>query len=274
MVGFFNAVVTWFFDLLLWPFENVAPVWGLLFVSALSGILLALVYGRVSNQAAIRRTKQKIGSLMLEAVLYRRDLAVSLCAQARMFGQAFVYLGHALPPLAILMIPSLIILAQLNLRYNARGLKPGERTLLSLKLDKPLDLKGVTLRSSGGLLLSPPVRVPQSKEIFWRIEPVVSGMQSVTIEVEDKSVPRVRKAIYDSHFRGKLSSGRYKAWWMNLLYPGDRPFPHECVFSELYIKYPGVHYRFLGIEMHWLVIFALVSILAGVTAAKVFKVEI
>ena len=107
-VGFFNAVATWFFDLLLWPFGNMAPVWGLLFVSALSGILLLLVYGRISNQAAIRRTKKKIGGLMLEAVLYRRDLAVSLRAQARMFGQAFVYLGYALPPLVILMAPCLI----------------------------------------------------------------------------------------------------------------------------------------------------------------------
>jgi len=137
-----------------------------------------------------------------------------------------------------------------------------------------MDPRRVTLIPSSELAISPPVRVPDTKEFFWGIEPVAPGMHRVTVEVEDESVPRVRKAIYDSHFRGKLSSGRYKAWWMNLLYPGDRPFPHECVFSELYIKYPGVHYRFLGIEMHWLVIFALVSILAGVTAAKVFKVEI
>ena len=271
--GIFNSAVTWVFDLLLWPFGGISPVWGLVFISVLSGILLLLVYGRVSNQAGIKRTKRKIGSLMLEAVLYRRDLSTSLRAQAKMFGQAFVYLGYAFPPLVILTVPCLIVLAQLNLRYNARGLDVGEKTLLSLKLRKAVDLRHVKLSPSSGLAVTPPVRVADQNEIYWRIEPTRPGLQKVRIELEDQSVA-FGKEVYDRSFGGRLSAGRYWSWWENLLYPGDRPFPKDCAFSEVYIRYPEISHRFLGISMHWLVIFALVSILSGLVAAKVFKVEI
>ncbi|NLF24316.1 MAG: hypothetical protein GX589_01485, partial [Deltaproteobacteria bacterium] len=224
-------------------------------------------------QAGLKKTKKKIGSLILEAVLYRRDLKVSLRAQAKMLGQAFVYLGYALPPLLILTIPCLVILAQLNLRYNARGLEPGERALLTLQLDKPVDLRGLTLQTSPGLSATPPVRDTEGNRVFWRIEPTSAGLQNVKVGFMDGSGV-FTKEVYDSDFRGKLSAGRYKSWWESFFYPGDAPFPKDCAFSEFYIRYPEINQRLLGVSMHWLVIFLIVSILSGLVAAKLFKIEI
>jgi len=44
--------------------------------------------------------------------------------------------------------------------------------------------------------------------------------------------------------------------------------------TELKIGYPPVRYQLLGIRMHWLVVFAVLSILSGLIASKIFRVEI
>ena len=50
------------FSVLLWPFRMLAPIWGLAFISVLTGIFMVWVFGRVSNQAGDRpRPRQDPG---------------------------------------------------------------------------------------------------------------------------------------------------------------------------------------------------------------------
>ncbi len=159
-VDYFNAALVALMDAALWPFQGLSRLWGLLAVSLISGVILLLIYGRISNQDGIRRIKKKIGASLLEAVLYRHDLRTSLKAQGRMFVYGFVYFAYAVPPILILMVPCVLILAQLNLRYNSAGLPPGTPAILRVKVDNPNYLDSIALQAGGDAEVTPRLRIP------------------------------------------------------------------------------------------------------------------
>jgi len=132
-MGAFNAAISRVFDLLFAPFP--ARSWlGMIIVSALTGVVLLFVFRYTSNQRGIRAAKDRILSHLLEVVLYRDELRVVLRAQARLAKDNLRYLGHALVPLCFMMVPVLVLLIQIDLRYGHRPLGDGESTILAVKL--------------------------------------------------------------------------------------------------------------------------------------------
>lgn len=269
----FNSFVTLIFDWLLILFSGLSPTWGLVFVSVLSGIILVWLYGLVSNQQGIRKVKRKISSQILEAVLYRHDVRVCLRAQGRMFLYAFVYLGYALPPLVVLMVPCVIILAQLNLRYSYRPLSPSDQAIVKLEVDDPSLLMRISLEPSEGMTATPSLRIPFASEVFWRVTPKKSDDHYVTVNI-DGAEGSHQKTIHAAQREPRISAVQYKSWWKMLLYPGDKALGPESALSMISVTYPEVRYRILGMPMHWLVVFLIFSLLSGIIASKPLGVAI
>lgn len=272
-VGLFNQAVGVVFDLLLAPFAGLAPVWGLLFVSVLSGVVLVLLYGKVSNQAGLRKVKNRIFSYLLEAVIYRHDLKLCLGAQAKMFAQAFVYVAYAIPPILVLMIPCLIILAQLNLRYDVRGFSSGEHGLLEVRFSDPDVLEDVQLKTSPGLAATPALRDPEQGKAYWRLDAKGSGAQQISLNFSS-SAPEFTQAVVFNQSGTAIWAKNYKNWLLSLIYPASSGFSKSGTLAELKLSYPEMRYRIFGINMHWLVVFAIVSILSGLAGSKIFGVEV
>ena len=61
----FNKIITWIFDILFYPFAGLHPVWGLIFISVITGVLMLLIFKVTSNQAGIRKTKSHIQAYLL-----------------------------------------------------------------------------------------------------------------------------------------------------------------------------------------------------------------
>jgi len=272
-VDFLNWVLTVAFKSLLWPFWAWPPVWGLLFISILSGIILLLLYGRVSNQNKLKEIKRSISAALLEAVIYRHDLKTSLKAQLEMGRGALRYLGAALPPILILMIPCLLILAQVNLFYGAQGLQVGQSAIMRLKLDQGADLFNVTLKTSPGLRSTPPLRRLQSAEVLWRLDVLENSPQSALISLPGSGLT-LEKAIPVGQAPLFVPTARFRSLWLGLLYPGEKMIPHTAQIATIKVAYPSAYYRILGLNLHWLLVFALFSIGSGVIASRILGVEI
>ncbi len=267
---------------MLWPFERLSPVWGLTIISIISGVVLLLVYGKVSNQKAIKKTKGKIYGHILEAILFRHDLKTSLKAQGGMFSSGLKYFVLAVPPIIILMIPCLAVLAQLNLRYNSEPLNPGEHAIFEVTLTDPTTLFDVTLKTPKGVHSTPPVRNIDTNQISWRLDvdtqvSYSSADNLLTIESSDKTLttPIVIGNNHRNKDHGKIASQSYSSWWWRFFYPSDTILKEtQDVFKETSLTYPDSSYNFLGMQSHWLVIFAIVSILSGIASSRLFNVEI
>ena len=54
-----NGFVETFLSFFLWPIQSLEPVWGLVFISFLTGVSIVWGYKLVSNQSEIVKARQK-----------------------------------------------------------------------------------------------------------------------------------------------------------------------------------------------------------------------
>ena len=270
-----NKTLTSLFSSLLAPLSSLAPVWSLLIVSTLVGVVLAYIYGKISNQRALKKVKRSIAAGIFESVLFRHDIRTSLSAQARMLWGGVRYFALAIPPILILLIPSLLILAQLNLRFGARALNPGEKAVITLTMTNEDSLFEAELRPSEGLHATPPLRDLENKQVSWRIDTTPNSSNesaNITLSVSGASTSY---PMYVGSQPRTLSTELHTAALWQFLYPGGTvPEAVRRYVSAISVTYPEQELRVAGINTNWLVLFICVSLLSGLVASKVIGIEI
>lgn len=246
--------------------------WSLALISILLGVILLLVYGRVSNQQKLAKTKRAVMGSILEALLFRHDVRIAARAQAGLFANGIRYFLCAVPPILILAIPTILVLAQLNMWYGVRGLNPGEEAIVSLKLDSNENLYRISVTDAAGLKVSPPVRVNSTNQLHLKVELEKPADAVLRLKVGDKDAALPIVAGDRMRRIGAIES---QDWATTLLYPKSGALGgNVSAIQELAIAYPGRTFNITGFEAHWVIGFLIVSILAGLVAAKVFHVEI
>ena len=126
-------------------------MYGLSVVSFLTGLAAVLVFGYVSNQESLRRIKDRIQAHLLELRLFPDQLGVVLKAYGRVLRWTLAYLTYNLKPLAILMLPLVIIMVQLDLRLGSRPFQPHDSFILTAKLAEPGALDSGSLQTAEGV---------------------------------------------------------------------------------------------------------------------------
>jgi hypothetical protein len=131
-----NALLRPVFDALLSPFAAL-PAWvGLAVVSLVVSVAMLLVYKRLSNQTKLEQVKRQIYAGIFEIRLFNDDFRAILRAQGEILRHNLRYLGYSLVPMAWMLVPLLLVVAQLQFHYGYEGLKPGHPTLLKVKLKR------------------------------------------------------------------------------------------------------------------------------------------
>jgi uncharacterized membrane protein (DUF106 family) len=263
---------------LLAPFRAL-PGLGLIVVSALTGVVMLLIFGRTSNQNAIRHAKSRLKAHIAEIWLFKDDLAQMLLATARVLGQTGRYFAHSLRPLLFLFVPVLVIMVTLGARYAHRPFRPEEGAMIAVVLDDQAWTRdaSVTLEASDGLeVVGPALRIPAKREIDWRITTRTAGSHLLTVgtprgtvtkKIEVRDDPRRLTALAPS--RGRALSGAF------LEYPVEPPLSAAAGVREIrVVGWPTRELRVLGITVHWLVAFFVLSLVAGLAVKDAFGVEV
>ena len=141
-MGIVKGILANLFDLLFLPFRGLGPLWALVVFSLLAGILMLWIFGKVSNQDAIRVIRDRIRANMMAIRLYGDDIGLLFCLMGRILRETVVYLKVALLPLLVMLIPVLAILVQLNLSFQARPLQRGEQVLVKVTVRDPATIAG------------------------------------------------------------------------------------------------------------------------------------
>lgn len=273
-----NALLTSLFSALLWPLKTLDPSWGMVFVSLLAGILMVWIFGRFSNQEKIGRVRDRIGGNLIGIHLFRHDLRVVMRLQGSILLDTLTYMKHSFVPLLVMIVPVILILAQLHLRYAARPLEPGEKTLIKVKVRDASTLRNDLLLEAGeGLAVETEgVRIPSEREADWRIRAERPGAYLLTVRARktDPEESGVRKSATEKAAAEKrivvgfgaglpvaVRSGR--GVFQALLYPGEAPLPPDSPYESIEVLYPSAALKFFGWRIHWLVAFCVFSILFG-----------
>jgi len=272
-MGAFNAAISGLFDLFFAPFG--ARSWlGMIVVSAITGVVLLFVFRCTSNQRGIRAAKDRILSHLLEVVLYRDELRVVLRAQARLAKDNLRYLGHALVPLCFMMVPVLVLLIQIDLRYGHRPLRDGESTILAVKL-RPggPDLDEVSVVAPPGVEVeTQALRMPSVNEVDWRLRAQAPGDYPIRIAVGGVEY---EKRLVVGERKGRVSPQRVGAGvWQKFVNPGEPPLPADGPLASVSVTYSGASLPLFGWRIHWIWPWLILSMVFGYALKGPLRVQV
>jgi hypothetical protein len=275
-MGVINTIFNTVFNLLFAPFRGMNPWVAMLVVSLLTGILMIFIYKLTSNQGGILRAKNLIKAHLLELRLYKDSLGTSFKSYGAILWANTKYIGHALRPLAVMIVPILLILFQLNSWFGYQSLRPGESFLLKVKLAEGREPMQTDLRvvpSPAYEVETPALRMEEEREIDWRLKARTAGLHEVSFDLDGGRLTKsLAVGLKPLSRLSPLKPGRGLV--DRALYPSEPPLPGNSAVRSIEVTYPEARLDFLGIHFHWLVAFFILSIIFGFGLKGFFKVEI
>lgn len=262
------------FSLVMAPFVKL-PLIGMIVISVLTGVLMLIIYKFTSNQTGITRAKDRIKAHFLAIMLYKDSLGVLLKSIGNILRWNLVYMAHQLRPLAVMIVPVLLLLVQLNFWYGYRPFHVDEQAVVNVKVDKAVNLFATpaTMTADAGIeIQTAAVRLPLTGEIAWRVKAVEPGEHTLTIDVGGQTATK-RFVVADADRLVRLAPRRHDGnFWGGLLYPGEKKL--SGAITAVSVNYPGVEMKVLGWEMHWIIVYFVLSILFGLAMKGLFNVDI
>ncbi len=277
-----NALLRVFFDAILMPFSGLPPLAGLSVVSLVISVGMLVVFKATSNQEALAAVKRRIHACLFEIRLFKDDLPAILSAQTEILGHNARYLAYSLVPMVWMMVPLLLVIAQLQFHYGYEGLRPGERTLLKVHLSEggaPQISGGAPRKPAVDLDLPPGLRldapavwIPSKREMVWRLVAEEWGDFEIGVKIAGESFG---KSVLVSQEVRRISPVRYEPGFFNmLLYPAEAPLPRNGPLESISLAYPEAEISLLGYETHWMVVFFILSIVFAFMLRNRFGVTI
>jgi hypothetical protein len=277
-----NRLLGALFNGLLLPFRGLPPWVGLGIVSLLTAVGMLYVFKRTSNQDRIAGVKDRIYACIFEIRLFNDDLRQILRSQGQILRHNLRYLGLSLVPMFWMIIPLVLVIAQLQSHYGYAGLRPGQETLVSVELrsgwpERLLAAAGsakpdVELEVPPGLRVETPgVWIPSRGEMSWRVSAEREGDYELTVRAGDE---RFTKRVSVSRSIERRSPVRSASFVDQLLYPAEPALPRSGPVESISIGYDDASIGLGGWGVHWLVIFFVLSIVFGFALKDRFGVTI
>lgn len=234
------------------------------------------LFGKVSNQDAIKKTRTRMNAELIALRLFNDDLRVFFGIQYQILVWTLKYLKHSMIPMIIIMMPVMAILIQLNLHYGVRPLGIGEQSLVKVKLRdaKTLALETpITLQASDALEIETlGVRIPEMREVSWRIRGASPGRFDLVVNAGGESMTKSMAVGGREEGVSSLRTGEH--WLTNLLYPGESPIPNSSAIESIEILYPELDISIFGWGIDWMILFFVLSMVFGFSFKGALGVQI
>ncbi len=138
-----SRVMVWLGDAAFGLLSVFSPTVGLWLISALTGVGMLLIWRYTSNQDAIGDIRAKISAHLLATRLFKDNLSVTFRAQRQIIWQAIRLLGYSFRPMLIMLVPFVLVMVQIGLRYEFRPFAVGEVARVTATLKPEAKFTGV-----------------------------------------------------------------------------------------------------------------------------------
>lgn len=280
----FNQPLCWFLSLLN-PASTAAgdwvfglfdgwPIWTGLFVLPLvAGQLMLIVFRYTSNQDAIGRIKDDMKADLLALKLYKDELRVTFLSQVRLLRSAARLQRYLLAPVAVMLVPMSLGLAQIGVRYQWRPLRVGERANVIMTVDGTVKPSTVQMDASPGLAVEAgPIAATMEDgvELIWRILGEAAGRYQLRFHV-GKNVEK-KEVVVDGRLARVGAERPGNSWTARLLHPTEAPLPAGSPVKSIRIDYPSRESIVYGADW-WIVSFFVLAMAVALLLKPVFKVR-
>lgn len=273
-------------DVFLTPFELLGTELALVLVSGLFGILALLLFKQISWQAGIKGTKDKIKGHMIAIRLFQDDLVVVGQSVLKVLVRNVQYLALNFGPILPLLIPFVLVMSQLVVRYAfdpvpvvevVEGETPRDKNIIEVvfKRDQAGSIRELELEYPPGIVpVSKLVRNGREGRAFQHF--VATAPVAGDIRLLVGGTEKGTKAIVAGGERTrKMQPERVSGFWDSWLWPAEDTFGAESPVASVQFRYPDRELRYLpdgpfGI----LLTFFVASILFGVLILKPLNIQI
>jgi len=275
-MSFINGLLRPVFDWFLYPFAGLPPIVGLTVVSFLTAIGLLIVFKHTSNQTALEDVKRKIHASLFEIRLYNDDFRAIMRAQLDILRTNLSYMRYSMAPMVWTLPPLVLIIAQLQFHYGYENLQVGHDTLLKVKLAEGSyseDAKPhLNVEVPEGLALDhPAVWIPTLGEMAWRFTAESPGDYELEIQ---NGVASATKSVRVTDRIVRRSPFKVRGFVNELLYPAEPALPSGGPFESITVTYPEAKVDIFGYEVHWMIVFFVLSIVFAFALRGPFGVTI
>lgn len=275
LVGLINSILIAIFGWVFAPFKGLHPFWPIALVSLVTAVLMLWVFGKLSNQGAIKVVRQRIRGNLLAVRLYQHDVKTILNLQWRIVVDTLIYLRYSLGPFLVMVIPIVLVLAQLQLYFSVRPVEVDESIVVKAKLNQPdlLNSSNLELQVEENAVATetPPVRSLEDGEVAWRIRGLQPGHHTLKIRVGEHELS---KAFVVGESWNKVSFLKTESALDALLYPGETLIESGRPIASVEVNYEPLPILLLGWDFHWLLLFFLLSLIFALLLKKPMGVEI
>jgi len=269
-----NIVVNAVARVLLAPIDMLPGWLSNTIISAVTGILLLIIFKYTSNQKAIGKVKDRIKANLLALKLFKDELSVTFRSQGRVFLGALRLMRYAIWPLLIMLVPVSLELSQMGLWYQYRPLKSGETALVGMKLADSTEEGAPTVKmlsNPGAEVLIGPVYIRSKGEVYWEIRAGEKGRHRLVFELPRQ---QIEKELVVGEGLMRVSAVR-PAWdWIAILtHPLEKPLAKDSPVQSISVDYPA-RYSWTSGTDYWMVYFFCASLVFALFFKPFVKVKI
>lgn len=268
-----NRILKVVFDLVYAVLGRLHPAVALVVISGVFGVGALLVIRYCSNQTAVGRIKDGIKANLLAIKLYKDELRVTFGALPRILWAAARLQGHMIPPLLVMIVPMILVCAQMAAHHEWGPLPVGRRAVLTIGLhpDTPVAATEVTPRLPAGVTLDHRVRSVAVNEISWYVQASQPGRYDLAFGIGGREYG---KELVVSDWPERVSPLRHDGHLgESILYPRERPFAADSAVESISIAYPAMASWFYG-STWWIVWFLILSIVIALIFKPFLKVKL
>ena len=277
-MNWINAILTWISSLALAPMQSWSPTVVLIVLSVVAGVLMTVVFRYSSDQQGLKRVASLTRAQLMCLRIFKEDLGVALRCQRDILKSIGRRLWLSLPPMAVLLVPFVLILTQLSLRYEKRPIRTGESVILAVELspDAWSDDRGdVSIQVPRGVVIeTPPLHDETEHTVYWRVglrDPVAA---QVIVHAGFYALQKSFVGVDETDRLTTVSARRPGSGFFDrLLYPGEPGFANDSPVMSIDIRYPARSTPIFGVDIPWWGTFFIVSMLTAICVRPFFKVQ-
>jgi hypothetical protein len=261
-----SAVGAW-----LWMFQKLPLIVQFVALALPVTVLALLVYRYASDQNGIRAVKDKMKAYLLETRLFKDDIAVTLRAQGQILKHSLIYAAYALVPMAVMIVPVVLLLIQVESRYSYRPLQLGESTIVEAHVERPSRVSSIEAElivPHGLKVETPAMRFDAQRSILWRVRAEEPGDYTVKVRLGTQEFSK-RVRVGEP---GPVSPAIYSANDIRTLaYPLEAALEPGAPVSSIQMTYPRSRGIFAGLSSASWILFA-ATLLLGFLLRRAFGV--
>ncbi len=235
------------------------PLFLVLAISIVIGLLMVIVFRYTSDQKAIGRAKDRLKANLLAVRLFQDQLPVVMRAYGRILRGTGSYLRLAFTPFLIAILPITFLIVQLDRYFGWLPLRPAQTFLVEAHVDPA---NQVELQLPPELVSSAPaVHIPSDKEVVWRLVAQRAGRYEIHLSTAGQTVS---KQVVVSPGLARVSPIRLRGnFWERMFTSGEPALAENSPIESISITYPPRVFNFAWMEWNWIVLFFVVSLIAG-----------